>query len=98
MKNFKLISILAFLCVFVATADSAITAPVAGSFAYDLYDVGVLQILDGPIGFTAGVAAMVLGAVSAMQQKLMQSVAPILGGVFMMNADSIVTSMGAMIF
>jgi hypothetical protein len=54
-------------------------------------------MLGGPIGFTAGVAAMALGAVTAMQQKLLASVAPILGGVFLMNADGIVESLGALI-
>jgi hypothetical protein len=96
MKNIKLISFLSVMFVMAAGAAMAMGVPTDG-FAQQLYDTAVTDMLGGPIGFTAGVAAMVLGAVTAMQQKLMASVAPILGGVFLMNADGIVESLGALI-
>jgi len=75
----------------------AITAPAAGSFAYDVYDIGVNDILKGPIGFVGGVAAIVLGAIMAIQGKIMGAAPAILGGAAMLKADSIVSSLGAII-
>ena len=43
------------------TASAFIPVPAAGSFAFDIYDVAVNQVLNGPIGFTGGVAAMAMG-------------------------------------
>ena len=44
--------------LFTASVASAITAPAAGSFAYDLYDVGVNDVLLGAPGFVGGVIIM----------------------------------------
>ena len=73
----------------------AVTAPAAGSFAYDLYDVAVTQMLKGPIGFVGGVAAIAMGAVMAIQQKVFGSIPCILGGVAILKSDSIVASLGS---
>jgi len=91
-----------YLCaigILLGSADvvHAVTAPAAGSFAYDIYDIGVNKILGGPIGFVAGVGAIVVGAISAVQQKVFAAVPAILGGAGMLNADSIVESLGLMI-
>lgn len=91
-----------YLCaigILLGSADvvHAVTAPVSGSFAYDIYDIGVNKILGGPIGFVGGVGAIVVGAVSAVQQKVFAAVPAILGGAGMLNADSIVESLGLMI-
>ena len=75
----------------------AITAPASGSFAYSVYDVGVNDILKGPIGFVGGAAAIVYGAVAAIQGKVMAAVPAILGGAVMLKADSIVSSLGAIV-
>ncbi len=75
----------------------AINAPGNGSFAYDLYDIGVNKIVKGPIGFVGGVMAMVFGAFSAIQARIMLAVPAILGGAALLKADSIVTSLGALI-
>ncbi len=77
-------------------AAEAITAPAAGSFAYDIYDVAVNSILKGPIGFVAGIAAIVLGAISAIKGQMMMAFPAILGGAALIKADTIVTTMGAM--
>lgn len=84
-------------CLLVAGNADAFTAPVAGSFAYDIYDVGVNDILKGPIGFAAGVGSMVAAAVMAIRQMLLPATATVLGGAFLLKADSVVTSLGAMI-
>ncbi len=74
----------------------AITAPADG-FAYDIYDIAVNRILKGPIGFVAGAAAIVIGAVAAIQQKVMGAVPAILGGAALLKADAITASLGALI-
>jgi len=75
----------------------AFTAPAQGDFAYDIYDVAINKILAGPIGFVGGVAAIVLGALAVIRAQLMVGIGAILGGVFMLKADSIITSLGALI-
>ncbi len=78
-------------------AAHAVTAPTTGSFAYSVYDIGVNDILKGPIGFVGGVAAMVFGAVSAIQGRVLQAAPAILGGAAMLKADTIVSSLGAIV-
>lgn len=82
--------------VLAASAAWAIAVP-AGGFAQDVYDIAVTQILQGPIGFVAGVAAMVVGAVSAIQQRIMEAIPAILGGAVLMNAETLVTSLGVVV-
>ena len=78
-------------------AAHAITAPANGSFAYSVYDIGVNDILKGPIGFVGGVAAIVYGAIAAIQGKIMGAIPAILGGAVMLKADSIVNTLGAIV-
>ena len=73
---------------------SAITAPAAGSFAYDVYDIGVNKILKGPVGFVGGVAAIVIGAIAAIRAQIMLAIPAILGGAVILKADTITTSLG----
>jgi len=80
--------------VLTASQVSAFTAPAAGSFAYTVYDVAVARILQGAIGFVAGVGAMVMGAVLAIQQKVLAAIPAILGGAILLNADTLVTTLG----
>ena len=76
---------------------SAITAPAAGSFAYDVYDIGVNKILQGPIGFVGGVMAIVIGAIAAIKAQIMLAIPAILGGAVILKADTITTSLGMVI-
>ena len=75
----------------------AIVAPATGTFAYDVYDVAVVKMLQGPIGFVGGVAAMIIGAVLAIQGKIMGAIPAICGGAVLLKADALVTSLGAII-
>ena len=78
-----------------AATAVAIVAPAGpADFAWDVYDIGVNRILNGPIGFVAGVGAMVAGAVAAIQQKLGLAAMAILGGAVLLNADNMITSLG----
>lgn len=100
MKRKNTIAVLAVFgaaCVLAANQADAFTAPTTGSFAYDIFDIGVNQILKGPIGFAAGVGSMVAAAVMAIRQMLLPAAATVLGGAFLLKADSVVTSLGAMI-
>jgi len=80
--------------VLMATYADAFTAPTSGTFAYDIYDIGVNKVLKGPIGFVAGSAAIVLGAVSAVRAQIMGAIPAVLGGAALIKADAIVTSLG----
>lgn len=78
-------------------AASAITAPAAGTFAYDVYDIVVDKMLKGPIGFVAGVIAMIVGAIAAIRAEFMLAIPAIVGGAILLKADSLVTSLGCII-
>lgn len=78
-----------------AKIASAFVAPAAGTFAYTVYDVAVTQMLNGAVGFVAGVGAMAMGAVMAIQQKIMLAIPCILGGAVLLNAETLVTTLGA---
>lgn len=76
-------------------AALAITAPTSTTaFAYDLYDIAVNNILKGPIGFVAGLAAVVLGCIVAMKNQIMAAIPCVLGGAALLKADSLVVSLG----
>lgn len=96
-QKITIISVLIVACLFMASNALAMTTPATGSFAYDLYDIGVNQILLGPIGFVAGVACMVFAAIMAIRQMLLPAAGVILGGAFLLKADTVVQSVGAAI-
>ncbi len=93
-KRFGIALMVFGVTVLAARIAAAFTAPTAGSFAYTVYDVAINQMLNGPIGFVAGVGAMALGAVMAIQQRVMLAIPAILGGAVLLNAESLVTTLG----
>lgn len=95
-KKFTTFIMVATLCLISSNAI-AMTVPAAGSFAYDLYDIGVNQILLGPIGFVAGVACMVFSAILAIRQMILPAAGVVLGGAFLLKADAVVQTIGAII-
>ena len=84
----------AVLALVLAGPALAIDVPEADSFAYDVYDLTVNKILSGPIGFVAGLAGVALGAILAMQQRIMGAFPAILGGAVLIKAGSITESLG----
>jgi len=99
-KNKKIIvslSVIGAACLVAVSQAEAFNAPAAGTFAFDIYDIGVNQILKGPIGFAAGVGSMVAAAILAIRQMLLPAAATVLGGAFLLKADSVVASLGALI-
>lgn len=79
-----------------AGVASAFTAPAAGSLGYDVYDVVVNQLLSGPIGFVGGVILIVFGATQVMKQWLI-TVLCVIAGTVIIKAQSITTSLGALV-
>jgi len=80
----------------IAPSAFAITAPAAGSFAYDLYNVAVNDVLLGAPGFVGAVIIMVVSAVNLTRNWVL-SIAGLLGGVILINADTITASMGMIV-
>ncbi len=78
----------------VASLSFAMTAPVAGAFAFDIYDIGVNKILKGPIGFIAGLGAVVYSGISMVKGDLMTAVPALLGGGAIIKSDTIASSLG----
>lgn len=72
----------------------AISSPASGSFAYDVYDIAVNKILQGPIGFVCGCAAIAYGAVNAIGGRVFGAVPAVLGGAALLKADAIVNTLG----
>jgi len=81
----------------VAPDAFAVTAPVTGSFAFDVYDIAVNEILKGPVGFVCGVGAIAFGAFSAIRSQIFPAVAATLGGGALIKSDAIVASLGMLI-
>ena len=77
-------------------AAHAITAPAAGSFAYDIYDVGVNKMIKGAPGFVGGMITVIVSAINITKNWLLAG-GGILGGTALIKADSITTSLGALI-
>ena len=95
-KNQDILGLVLFVGVlfFMQNNAWAIAAPEPGAFAYDIYDIGVNKLLKGPLGFVAGVSTIVVGAVFAVQAKVMQAIPAVIGGATMLKADAVVTSLG----
>ena len=85
------------LSLFHASNALAMTVPATGSFAYDLYDIGINQILLGPVGFTGGVACMCVAAILAIRQMILPAAGVVLGGAFLLRANTVVETIGALI-
>lgn len=97
-NNVKNITVLlsVFAAMFFAASASAITEPQAGSFAYDIYDIIVLKVLKGPIGFVGGLAAIVVGAVQLTKSWIL-AIVGVLSGTVIIKADTITSSLGMVV-
>lgn len=82
---------------FVTSAAFAVVAPTdTASFGYDFYDIAVVQILNGPIGFVGGLAAIVLGATQLMK-SWPAAIMGVLTGTAIIRAEDITTSLGMLL-
>ncbi len=96
LKAFKALAVASLLSLVIAPSAFAITAPASGSFAFDLYDVAVNDVLLGAPGFVGAVIIMVVSAVNLTRNWVL-SIAGLLGGVILINADAITASMGMLV-
>jgi type IV secretory pathway VirB2 component (pilin) len=74
----------------------AMTAPTAG-FAQSFYDIVVIDMLQGPIGFVAGIALVILGAAMLPRGAYVPAALTVATGGVVINAASIVESLGMML-
>ncbi|RMG69971.1 MAG: hypothetical protein D6710_07885 [Nitrospirae bacterium] len=97
MKGRLVLALLISLAVSYVQMAWAWTTPAAGSFAYDVYNLGVVNMLQGPIGYVAAVAGLIIGAVAMLGGRIMWAIPTFLASGLMWAAPSIVQSMGAII-
>lgn len=79
--------------LYLAPMAIAFDSPQQGSFAYDVYEIAVKKILEGPIGFVGGVAGMVIGASRLFTGQWMGGILPILGGALILKSESILNTL-----
>lgn len=76
---------------------AAFTAPTAGDLGFEIYDVVVNQMIDGPIGILASVLAFAFGAFSLLRGGYLSGVMSVVAGIALFTADDVVQSLGALI-
>jgi hypothetical protein len=75
---------------------AAFTTPAAGSFGFDVYDIVVNQILNGPIGFIGGVILIVFGATQIIKNWML-TIMCVIAGTVLIRAEDLVVTLGAMV-
>ena len=93
----SILTMMLIALAFMADSAFAIQAPAAGSFAYTIYDLAVVQGLQGALGFVGGLFTVLYGVYLGAQNKYLPAVATALCGGVLCAADSLVTSMGMII-
>ena len=97
MKSLSVRTKLFFATLFsmlMAGPAAAFTAPATGDFGYDIYDIVVIQILGGPIGFIGAVALIVWGATKVMTNWMI-TILCVIAGTILIKADALVQTLGA---
>lgn len=94
LKSFGKGMLKTLLVVGVLTGSAFAFTPPSGGLMYDIYDIVVNDLIKGPVGAAAGVAAMVFGGVKLMMGQWGGAVWPILGGAVLYKADTLATSLG----
>lgn len=93
LKKVSIVLISTMASLFLVSHAQAIAIPAAGSFAFDVYDVVVTQVLQGPIGFVGGLAVIVIGA-AQLTKSWVLAILGIISGTVIIRADAIVASLG----
>ena len=73
------------------------TAPAAGSFGYDLYDLVVVQGIQGATGFIGAVFLLIAGIFLLVRQMVLWGITMLLGAAILGRADAIIQTLGCMI-
>ena len=77
-----------------AGSAMAFTAPAAGQLGFEIYDVVVNDMIDGPIGIGASIIAFGYGAMSLMRGGYLGFIMSVVAGIALITADSVVQSLG----
>lgn len=77
----------------VTPAAMAFSTPTAGDFGYDIYDIVVNNMLDGPIGFIGAIVLIIWGATKVMTNWMI-TVLCVISGTIIIKADALVTTLG----
>lgn len=72
------------------------TIPATGSFGYNIYDIAMNKVANGPIGFTGGAWLIAMGA-TKMNEGWMRALPFILGGSCLIKVEELTQSLGAII-
>lgn len=75
----------------------AAVVPTAGDLAFDLFDVAINDILDGPIGYIGGISAVLYAGYAFSTSKIAPAIMAVLGGAMVLQTDAIVQTLGATI-
>jgi len=67
------------------------------TFAYDVYNIAIKKIAQGPIGFVAGAGCLAGGVFAAIRSAWVPAAAMAIGGGLIYKLDSIATSLGFVI-
>lgn len=79
------------------SGGGTIATPGTTGFAGILYDLGVVNILHGPIGFVIGTGIFCFAGYMAFKQEVVGAIITALGALVVLNADSLVSSLSAII-
>ena len=96
MKKIGLFVLAALFVAFGAGGAFAFTPPSTGSMAYEIYDIAVNDILNGPIGYVAGLGMISFGLYAGVMGKgqISTSILSILAGGAVANAEGITNTLG----
>ncbi len=95
VKGFgKTVGVAGFLGLGFVPSLFAFTTPSSGGFLYDMYDIVVNKLIEGPVGTATGVAAMVWGGIRLILGQWGGAVWPILGGAMLVKAEALTESLG----
>lgn len=93
-----MIAFITGMLVFMTGEGIAIDVPMdENSLGYDIYDLAVVQILEGPIGFVGGCAAVALGGIMAVRNQILPGICSVLGGGAVIKSASITQSLGMLL-
>jgi|GEM_PF-330921 len=90
------LALLLVATLLISSVAAAFTAPAAGDFGYDVYDIVVNQILNGPIGFIGGLFLIVFGATQIMKNWVL-TILCIIAGTVLIRAEALVVTLGAVV-
>ncbi len=92
----SLFALFATLLSFVTAPAMAFTAPAAGSFGYDVYDIVIVKMLGGATGWVGAAMLLIWGISNIMKQWLI-TVVCVVGATMIIKITTILTSLGATI-